>query len=66
MNGEVGRAVIAQIVKVAHQPFHSSIRVNWEFCSNCGHYMVTFCTQNYISQKIGHLLIFEFFGNIFE
>ena len=36
MNGEVGWAVIAQIVKVAHQPLHSSIRVNWEFSSNCG------------------------------
>jgi hypothetical protein len=22
-------------VKVAHQPLHSSIRVNWEFSSNC-------------------------------
>ena len=36
MNWEVGWAVIAQIVKVAHQPLHSSIRVNWEFSSNCG------------------------------
>jgi hypothetical protein len=35
MNGEVGGAVIAQIVKVAHQPLHSSIRVDWEFSSNC-------------------------------
>ena len=35
MNGEVVWAVIAQIVKVAHQPLHSSIRVNWEFSSNC-------------------------------
>ena len=23
------------MVKVAHQPLHSSIRVNWEFYSNC-------------------------------
>ena len=23
-------------MKVAHQPLHSSIRVNWEFSSNCG------------------------------
>ena len=22
-------------MKVAHQPLHSSIRVNWEFSSNC-------------------------------
>ena len=36
MNWEVGWAVIAQIVKVAHQTLHSSIRVNWEFSSNCG------------------------------
>ena len=30
--------MIAQIVKVAHQPLHSSIRVNWEFSSNCDIY----------------------------
>ena len=29
----------SQIVKVAHQPLLSSIRVNWGFSSNCG-YMV--------------------------
>ena len=23
-------------LKVAHQPLHSSIRINWEFSSNCG------------------------------
>ena len=39
MNGEVGGAVIAQVVKVAHQPLHSSIRVNWEFSSNCAYIM---------------------------
>ena len=36
MTGEVGWAIIAHKVKVAHQPLHSSIRVNWEFSSNCG------------------------------
>ena len=35
MNWEVGWAVIAQIVKVAHKPLHSSIRINWEFSNNC-------------------------------
>ena len=36
MNWEVGWAVIAQIVKVAHHLSMPSIRVNWEFSSNCG------------------------------
>jgi hypothetical protein len=35
MTGEVGRVKIAHKVKVAHQPLHSSIRVNREFSSNC-------------------------------
>ena len=35
MNGEVGSAIIAQRVKIAFQPPHSSIRANWEFSSNC-------------------------------
>ena len=39
MNWEVGWAVISQIVKVVHQPLHSSIRVNWEFSSNCGNHI---------------------------
>ena len=36
MTGEVGWAIIAHKVKVAHQPLHASIRVNREFSSNCG------------------------------
>ena len=30
------RSWVSNKVKVAHQPLHSSIRVKWEFSSNCG------------------------------
>ena len=34
-----GWVILIQIVKVAHQTLLSSIRVKWEFSSNCGLYM---------------------------
>ena len=36
----VGCAIIAQRVKIAFQPLHTSIRANWEFSSNCGYGLV--------------------------
>ena len=52
MIGGVGWALVDQIVKVAHQPLHSSIRVTWEFSSNCGStspLIDNFWTENTIS-----------------
>ena len=66
MNGEVGWAVIAQIVKVAHQPLHSSIRLNWEFSSNCASGREKWrsnvqLSKNFKRDKYGRFIL-DFFG----
>ena len=64
MNGEVGWAVIAQIVKVAHQPLHSSIRVNWEFSSNYAFLMEINCDKCEEWNSILIICVFSLVGKI--
>ena len=76
MNGEVGCAVIAQRVKIVFQPLLSSIRVNWEFSSNCGfipslklsstHYISNFygrsCCRSFCSASLLLAIIYHCSG----
>ena len=53
MTGEVGWAMITHKVKVAHQPLHSSVRVNWEFSSNLGFILQWLQKSSFILISIG-------------